>query len=135
VCRGYPHLHVDGVDPGYLEASGVLSPVGQLVIVYMDDVDTQYARVVSAGIDAPQPQDEFYGARVYTVKDLGGRRGLSASTSATRSKSLTAGRSSVREGELTFTTLCPPGCRKVIFPAVRHGGVLVRRPAAVALSC
>jgi uncharacterized glyoxalase superfamily protein PhnB len=59
----------------YWSAKGVDGPVGQLNIVYVDDVDAQYARVCAAiGPDpeVPQPQDQPYGARVFTVADLGG---------------------------------------------------------------
>ncbi len=67
-------IHLDGVDPGYWEGQGVSGPVGQLVIVYVDDVDAHHARAVSASVDAPEPQDEFYGARVYTAEDPGGNK-------------------------------------------------------------
>jgi uncharacterized glyoxalase superfamily protein PhnB len=59
----------------YWAAKGVEGPVGQLNTVYVDDVDAQYARVCAAlgeGVDVPRPQDQPYGARVFTVSDIGG---------------------------------------------------------------
>jgi len=59
----------------YWAAKGVEGPVGQLNIVYVDDVDAQYARVCAAlgkGADVSTPQDQPYGARVFTVADIGG---------------------------------------------------------------
>jgi uncharacterized glyoxalase superfamily protein PhnB len=67
-------VHLDGVGSGYWKEQGVSGPVGQLVIVYVDDVDAHHARVVAGGVEAPEPQDEFYGARVYTLEDPGGNR-------------------------------------------------------------
>jgi uncharacterized glyoxalase superfamily protein PhnB len=65
-------IHLDGVDPGYWEGQGVGGPVGQLVIVYVNDVDAHHERAVSAGIAPPEPEDMFYGARTYTSEDPGG---------------------------------------------------------------
>lgn len=31
-----------------------------------------HAGVVAAGVEAPEPKDEFYGVRVYTVEDSDG---------------------------------------------------------------
>jgi uncharacterized glyoxalase superfamily protein PhnB len=59
----------------YWAAKGVDGPVGQLNIVYVDDVDAQYARVCAAlgeSVDVSRPQDQLYGARVFTVPDIGG---------------------------------------------------------------
>jgi len=58
----------------YWAAKGVDGPVGQLNIVYVDDVDAQYERVCEqlGDSDIPAPQDQPYGARVFTVSDLGG---------------------------------------------------------------
>jgi uncharacterized glyoxalase superfamily protein PhnB len=59
----------------YWAAKGVEGPVGQLNIVYVDDADAQYARVCAAlgkGADVSRPQDQPYGARVFTVADIGG---------------------------------------------------------------
>jgi uncharacterized glyoxalase superfamily protein PhnB len=67
------HLACAGED--YWEAKGVEGPVGQLNIVYVDDVDAQYARVRAAlgsGMELSTPQDQPYGARVFTVADIGG---------------------------------------------------------------
>jgi len=63
------------VDPDHWAAKGVDGPVGQLTIVYVEDVDAQYERVSAALADAGElepPQDQPYGARVFTVADLGG---------------------------------------------------------------
>ncbi len=65
-------VHMDGVGPGHWEEKGVAGPVGQLVIVYVNDVDAHHARTVAAGIEAPEPQDQFYGVRVYTLEDAVG---------------------------------------------------------------
>jgi uncharacterized glyoxalase superfamily protein PhnB len=42
---------------------------GLLMIVHVDDVDAQHARVVAAGVEAPEPQDKPYGPRTFTVTD------------------------------------------------------------------
>lgn len=65
-------IMLSGVGPGYWADKGTKGPVGQLVVVYVDDVDAHHARVREAGVDAPAPQDQPYGARVYTVADPGG---------------------------------------------------------------
>ncbi|WP_020670330.1 VOC family protein [Amycolatopsis nigrescens] len=59
----------------YWEAKGVEGPVGQLNVVYVDDVDAQHRAVVAAlgeDADVSQPQDQPYGARVFTMPDIGG---------------------------------------------------------------
>jgi uncharacterized glyoxalase superfamily protein PhnB len=59
----------------YWAAKGVDGPVGQLNIVYVDHVDAQYERVHAAlgdDFDLAPPQDQPYGARVFTVPDIGG---------------------------------------------------------------
>jgi uncharacterized glyoxalase superfamily protein PhnB len=70
-CR----IQLAGVGPDYWPSKGVDGPVGQLNIVYVDDVDLQY-RLVSAALgeqtELEPPQDQPYGARVFTVADLGG---------------------------------------------------------------
>jgi uncharacterized glyoxalase superfamily protein PhnB/uncharacterized protein YndB with AHSA1/START domain len=50
-----------GPDPGHGE--------GLLLIVHVDDVDAQHARVVAAGVDAPAPEQKPYGPRTFTVTD------------------------------------------------------------------
>lgn len=72
---GDARLQLAGVGPEYWEAKGVEGPVGQLNVVYVTDVDAQYERVSAAlGEDAaPEPpQDQPYGARIFTVADPGG---------------------------------------------------------------
>ena len=75
VAAGDAEIHLAGVGADYWAAKGVDRPVGQLNIVYVSDVDAQYERVCEAlgeaGEVAP-PQDQPYGARVFTVLDLGG---------------------------------------------------------------
>lgn len=75
VCAGDAEIHLAGVGSDYWAAKGVDRPVGQLNVIYVDDVDAQYARVCEALADtgeATAPQDQPYGARVFTVLDLGG---------------------------------------------------------------
>ena len=40
-----------------------------LLIVHVDDVDAQHARVVAAGVAAPEPEQKPYGVRTFTVTD------------------------------------------------------------------
>ncbi len=42
---------------------------GLLLIVHVDDVDAQHARVVAAGVEAPEPEQKAYGPRTFTVTD------------------------------------------------------------------
>ncbi|MEV6901448.1 VOC family protein [Amycolatopsis sp. NPDC051372] len=75
LCAGTGTVQLAGVGSEYWAAKGVEGPVGQLNIIYVTDVDAQYERVRSAlGEDAePEPpQDQPYGARVFTVADPGG---------------------------------------------------------------
>jgi len=75
VGAGDARLQLAGVGPEYWEAKGVEGPVGQLNVVYVRDVDAQYERVCAAlpEDDAPEPpQDQPYGARIFTVADPGG---------------------------------------------------------------
>ncbi|MFI5608744.1 VOC family protein [Amycolatopsis sp. NPDC051903] len=75
LCAGAGRVQLAGVGPEYWTAKGVEGPVGQLNIIYVTDVDAQYERVRTAlGDDAvPEPpQDQPYGARVFTVADPGG---------------------------------------------------------------
>jgi uncharacterized glyoxalase superfamily protein PhnB len=72
---GAARVQLAGVGPEYWTAKGVEGPVGQLNIIYVTDVDAQYERVRSAlGDDTlpDPPQDQPYGARVFTVADPGG---------------------------------------------------------------
>lgn len=72
LSAGDATIMLAGVGPGYWEEKGTHGPVGQLVVVYVDDVDAHYARVCDRGVEASPPQDQPYGARVYTVADPGG---------------------------------------------------------------
>jgi uncharacterized glyoxalase superfamily protein PhnB len=75
VAAGDAEIQLAGVGADYWRAKGVDRPVGQLNIVYVDDVDAQYTRVVEAlagAGEATAPQDQPYGARVFTVLDVGG---------------------------------------------------------------
>ena len=47
---------------------------GQLLVVYVDDVDAHHARVVAAGVAADPPEDQSYGPRTYHVTDPWGYR-------------------------------------------------------------
>ncbi|MET8996214.1 VOC family protein [Amycolatopsis sp. NPDC004169] len=72
---GDARIQLAGVGPDYWQAKGVDGPVGQLNILYVDDVDAAYARIEAALGDEGElepPQDQPYGARVFTVADLGG---------------------------------------------------------------
>ena len=41
----------------------------QLILIWVDDVDAQYDRVKSAGIDVKPPEDKPYGVRMFNVTD------------------------------------------------------------------
>ncbi|MEC3975962.1 VOC family protein [Amycolatopsis sp. H20-H5] len=72
---GGARIQLAGVGAEYWEAKGVDGPVGQLNIVYVDDANAQYERVCAAlgeDVDVEPPQDQPYGARVFTVSDIGG---------------------------------------------------------------
>ncbi len=75
VAAGAAEIVLAGVGSDYWESKGVDRPVGQLNVVYVDDVDAQFDRVCAAlgeGGDVTAPQDQPYGARVFTVADIGG---------------------------------------------------------------
>ncbi|GAB3566405.1 glyoxalase [Amycolatopsis endophytica] len=75
VAAGDAEILLAGVGADYWEAKGVDRPVGQLNVVYVPDADAQHERVCAAlgeGCDVPEPQDQPYGARVFTVLDIGG---------------------------------------------------------------
>lgn len=75
VAAGDAEFQLASVGPDYWDCKGVDGPVGQLNIVYVDDADAQYARVCEAlapDADVSPPQDQPYGARVFTVQDVGG---------------------------------------------------------------
>lgn len=75
VAAGDAEIQLAGVGADYWESKGVDGPVGQLTIVYVDDVEAQYERVCAAlgpDVEVSQPQDQPYGARIFTVPDIGG---------------------------------------------------------------
>lgn len=75
VHAGAAEVQLTGVGQEYWDGKGVEGPIGQLNVVYVDDVDAQYERVraaLGAGIEVSHPQDQPYGARVFTVPDIGG---------------------------------------------------------------
>ncbi|HKN50850.1 MAG TPA: VOC family protein [Amycolatopsis sp.] len=75
LCVGERRIQVAGVGPDYWAAKGVDGPVGQLTILYVEDVDECFARVSAILGDETElepPTDQPYGARVFTVADPGG---------------------------------------------------------------
>ncbi|NIH78580.1 MULTISPECIES: VOC family protein [Amycolatopsis] len=75
VAAGDAEIVLAAVGADYWETKGVDRPVGQLNVVYVPDADAQYEHVCTAlgeGCDVPPPQDQPYGARVFTVLDCGG---------------------------------------------------------------
>ncbi|MBA0125450.1 VOC family protein [Haloechinothrix sp. YIM 98757] len=74
IAAGDVEIELAGVGADYWEAKGVSGPVGQLNIVYVDDVDAQHERVQQAlgDIEVSRPQDQPYGARIFTIQDIGG---------------------------------------------------------------
>ncbi|HEU4420951.1 MAG TPA: VOC family protein [Pilimelia sp.] len=69
---GDHEIHLTGLGTGHWERLGTTGPVGQLNIVYVDDVDAHYKRASAAGAVADPPVDKPYGARAYLVTDPGG---------------------------------------------------------------
>ncbi|OZM73553.1 glyoxalase [Amycolatopsis antarctica] len=75
VLAGEAEVQLAGVGSDYWDAKGVDGPVGQLTVVYTDDADAQHARISAAlgdQVEVSQPQDQPYGARLFTVQDIGG---------------------------------------------------------------
>lgn len=75
ISVGCAEIQLAGVGDDYWHSKGVDGPVGQLNIVYVDDVDAQHAAVQAAvgpDVEISQPQDQPYGARIFTVQDVGG---------------------------------------------------------------
>jgi len=75
LSAGGSDIHLAGVGDEYWPAKGVDGPVGQLNVVYVDDVDVQFERVAEAvgdSVEVSRPQDQPYGARLFTVQDIGG---------------------------------------------------------------
>lgn len=65
-------IHMGGAGAGYWERNGTTGPVGQMLLVHVDDIDTHHAHATAAGVRADPPQDKPYGVRVYSVTDPGG---------------------------------------------------------------
>ncbi|WP_199432587.1 VOC family protein [Qaidamihabitans albus] len=75
VLAGDAEIQLTAVGADYWEAKGVDGPVGQLNVVYVDDVDTHFEQVCAAvgdTVEVSRPQDQPYGARLFTVQDIGG---------------------------------------------------------------
>jgi uncharacterized glyoxalase superfamily protein PhnB len=75
LLAGDAEIQLANAGADYWTAKGVDGPVGQLNIVYVDDVDAQYQRVrgaLEADFEVGRPQEQPYGARVFTVPDIGG---------------------------------------------------------------
>lgn len=74
ILAGDTEIQLAGVGAEYWNTKGVDGPVGQLNIIYVDDVEAQHERVqtVLGDIEVSTPQDQPYGARVFTVQDIGG---------------------------------------------------------------
>ena len=64
---GDSEIWMAGRDPGYWVEHG--GGPDQLILVWVDDVDAQHARVVAAGVDADEPVDQPYGVRSFNVTD------------------------------------------------------------------
>ncbi|MFI7303946.1 VOC family protein [Micromonospora aurantiaca] len=67
-------IMLHGADPGYWAKQSAPGPVGHMCIVYVEDVDAHHKATVAAGVDAPEPEDQPYGARIYIVTDPGGHQ-------------------------------------------------------------
>lgn len=75
LLAGETEIQLAAVGSDYWEAKGVDGPIGQLNVVYTDDVDAQHARVsaeMGEQVEVSLPQNQPYGARLFTVQDLGG---------------------------------------------------------------
>ncbi|MGH3518920.1 MAG: VOC family protein [Haloechinothrix sp.] len=75
VAAGDAEIQLAGVGADYWASKGVDGPVGQLNIVYVEDVDAHHARVqtvLGPDVEVSTPQDQPYGARIFTVPDIGG---------------------------------------------------------------
>jgi uncharacterized glyoxalase superfamily protein PhnB len=64
---GDQQIWLSGRDPGYWAEKG--RGPEQLILIWVDDVDVQYERVKSAGIDVKPPEDKPYGVRMFNVTD------------------------------------------------------------------
>lgn len=64
-------IAMTGMGSGHWARQGTSGPVGQLVIVHVDDVDAHHRRAVAGAVAEP-PEDMPYGARVYIARDPGG---------------------------------------------------------------
>jgi uncharacterized glyoxalase superfamily protein PhnB len=68
ILAGDTRIMIGGKAPGPDEGRG------QLLVVFVDDVEAQYARVIAAGVEAGTPADMPYGPRVFEVTDPWGYR-------------------------------------------------------------
>jgi uncharacterized glyoxalase superfamily protein PhnB len=64
---GDHQIWLSGRDPGYWEGKG--RGPEQLILIWVDDVDAQFARVKAAGVDVKPPEDKPYGVRTFSVSD------------------------------------------------------------------
>lgn len=64
---GREELWLSGHGPGYWDAQG--RRPDEFIGVWVDDVDTQYQRVVGAGVAADPPEDRSYDVRSFNVRD------------------------------------------------------------------
>ena len=67
---GDQQLWLSGRDPGYWDEKG--HGPDQLILIWVDDVDGQYDRVKSAGVDTNPPEDKPYGVRMFGATDPDG---------------------------------------------------------------
>lgn len=69
MLAGETTISMHGAGPGYWAEQGVSGPVGQMGIVFVDDVDAQWKRIRAYGVDGSAPEDKPYGARICMVQD------------------------------------------------------------------
>jgi len=86
VTAGSAEFRLTCVGSDHWRAKGVEGPIGQLNVVYVNDVDLLYRQIqaklvgqddleTAAGTpdkEIPEPQNQPYGARIFTVSDPGG---------------------------------------------------------------
>jgi len=65
-----------------LETEGP-APPDQWIGVWVDDVDAMFARVKAAGVPVEQPENKFYGIRIFQVTDPRAIRGALGSAALT----------------------------------------------------
>jgi uncharacterized glyoxalase superfamily protein PhnB len=74
MAAGETTIMLNGAGPGYWRERGGGGPAGSALVVYVDDVDAHHARATGAGVEAPAPADQPYGARVYGATDPEGHQ-------------------------------------------------------------